>query len=62
VDIVAGAMAILFLARTHALGLGGLAILIGLVAGWRVLAGPLAGLAVAVRDAAGWRPAGDRAE
>jgi hypothetical protein len=55
VDVVAGAMAILFLARTHALGLGGLAILIGLVAAWRILAGPLAGLGAAARDAMAWR-------
>ena len=57
VDLVAGALAILFLARTHALGLGGLAILIGLVVAWRFLAGPLAGLGGAAREAIAWRPA-----
>jgi hypothetical protein len=56
VDIAAGALATLFLARTHALGLGGLAILIVLVVAWRVLAGPLAGLGTAVSDAIAWRP------
>ncbi len=57
VDVVAGALAILFLARTHALGLGGLAILIGLVVAWRILAGPLAGLVGAAREAIAWRAA-----
>jgi hypothetical protein len=56
VDIAAGALAILFLARTHALGLGGLAILVGLAVVWRVLAGPLAGLGAATRAAIAWRP------
>jgi hypothetical protein len=55
VDIAAGALAILFLARTHALGLGGLAILIALVVVWRILAGPLAGLGGNARDAIAWR-------
>lgn len=58
VDLVAGALAILFLARTHALGLGGLAILIGLVVAWRILAGSLAGLGAAAGQAIAWRPAG----
>ena len=61
VDIAAGALAILFLARTHALGFGGLAILIGLVVAWRILAGPLAGLGGTVRDAIAWRPPAGRA-
>jgi hypothetical protein len=61
VDIAAGALAILFMARTHALGLGGLAILIGLVVAWRILAGPLAGLGGTVRDAIAWRPPAGRA-
>jgi hypothetical protein len=39
VDIVAGALAILFVARTHALGLLGLAVLLVLVVGWRLLVG-----------------------
>jgi hypothetical protein len=62
VDIAAGALAILFLARTHALGLGGLAILLGLVVAWRILAGPLAGLGGTARDAIAWRPPPGRAE
>jgi hypothetical protein len=56
VDIAAGALATLFLARTHALGLGGLAILFALVIAWRILAGPLAELGTAVSDAIVWRP------
>ena len=39
VDIAAGALAILFVARTHALGLLGVAVLLGLVLGWRLVAG-----------------------
>ena len=39
VDVAAGALTILFVARTHALGLLGLAVVLGLVLGWRVLAG-----------------------
>jgi hypothetical protein len=57
VDIAAGALATLFVARTHALGLGGLAILVGLTVAWRILAGPLAGLGIAAREAFDWRPA-----
>lgn len=56
VDLVAGSLAILFLARTHALGLGGLVTLLVLVAGWRLAAGPPAGLAATVRAVATWRP------
>src|SRR6185295_12105690 len=44
VDIVAGALLILFLARTHALGAGGLAILAAIVILWRLLAGPANGV------------------
>jgi hypothetical protein len=61
-DIAAGAMASLFLARTHALGLGGVAILIVLVLAWRLLAGPPAGLLGAVRQVAVWRPVASPAE
>lgn len=39
VDIAAGSLAILFIARTHALGLLGVAVLLGIVLGWRLLAG-----------------------
>jgi hypothetical protein len=52
---VAGALAILFLARTNALGLGGLAILGTLVLVWRLLAGPAAGLGGDVRRMLAWR-------
>jgi hypothetical protein len=37
-DIVAGALSIVFVARTHALGVNGLAVLLALVIAWRVLA------------------------
>lgn len=57
VDIVAGSLATLFLARTHALGLGGLAILAGVILAWRILAGPPAGLGGAIRRIATWRAA-----
>jgi hypothetical protein len=49
VDLAAGAMAILFVARAHALGLLGMALLLALVVIWRLLAGRPAGL---VRDVA----------
>ncbi len=38
VDVVAGALVVLFLARTHALGLLGVGVLIALIVGWRLLA------------------------
>jgi hypothetical protein len=38
-DLTAAALAILFVARTHALGLLGLAVLLVLLLGWRLLAG-----------------------
>lgn len=56
VDVVAGSMAVLFLARTHALGLGGLAILGIVVVAWRLLAGPPAGLGGALRASVTWSP------
>jgi len=43
-DIAAAALAILFLARTHAVGLTGLAVLAVLVVAWRLLAAPVPGL------------------
>jgi len=55
VDVVAGALAILFLARTNALGLGGLAILGTLVLVWRLFAGPVAGLGLDLRRILTWR-------
>ena len=57
VDIVAGSLATLFLARTHALGLGGLVILAGVVLAWRILAGPPAELGGAIRRIVTWRAA-----
>jgi hypothetical protein len=57
VDLVAGAMLILFVARTHALGLGGLAILALLVIAWRLLAGPTNGVLRAAARIAIWRAA-----
>lgn len=55
-DVIAGAVAIVFVARTHALGVNGLAILLGLAIGWRILAANgLAGTAATVRDTLRWR-------
>lgn len=55
-DLIAGTLAVVFLARTHALGLNGLAFLIVLVAIWRVLAaGGLAGTRAALQDLLRWR-------
>jgi hypothetical protein len=54
-DIVAAALATLFIARTHALGLNGVAILIALVAAWRALAAPIGGLSRELRATAAWR-------
>ncbi len=57
VDIVAGALLILFLARTHALGAGGLAILVVIVIVWRLVAGPPNGVVRAASRIAIWRAA-----
>jgi hypothetical protein len=55
-DLVAGALLIVFMARTHALGVNGLAVLVILVVAWRVLAaGGVAGTLAAVRDVFAWR-------
>jgi hypothetical protein len=54
-DIVAAALATLFVARTHALGLNGVAILLALVVAWRALAAPIGGLARDLRAAVAWR-------
>lgn len=56
VDLVAGALLVVFLSRTHALGVNGLAVLVALVIAWRILAA--GGLAVtwrSVRDVLAWR-------
>jgi len=56
VDLVAGALLVVFLARTHALGVNGLAVLVVLVIAWRVLAaGGLATTLRSVRDVLAWR-------
>jgi hypothetical protein len=54
-DIVTAALATLFIARTHAIGLNGLVVLIVLVAAWRLLVAPLGGMAKDLRAAAAWR-------
>jgi hypothetical protein len=55
VDVAAGSLAILFVARTHALGLMGLTLLLALVLAWRWLAGADAGLGRDILAAARWR-------
>jgi hypothetical protein len=57
VDLAAAAMAILFVARTHALGLMGLALLLGLVLAWRWLAGADDGLRRDLAATLRWRTA-----
>jgi hypothetical protein len=54
-DVVTAALATLFVARTHALGLDGVMILLALVVAWRLLVAPVSGLARDLRAAAGWR-------
>ena len=54
-DIVSAALLTLFVARTHALGLDGLAVLVALVIGWRVLAAPLDGLGADLRRTVRWQ-------
>jgi hypothetical protein len=55
-DLIAGTLAVVFLARTHALGLNGLAFLLVLVVVWRIVAaGGLAGTRSALRDVLRWR-------
>ena len=55
VDLVAGALLILFVARTHALGAGGLAVLTVLIIAWRLLAGPSSGVLSSAGRVAIWR-------
>jgi hypothetical protein len=55
VDVVAGAMAIVFVARTHAVGVLGLAVLLGLVLLWRWVAGQDAGFLRTLAAAPVWR-------
>lgn len=55
-DVIAGALVIVFLARTHALGLNGLILLVALVALWRLTAARgLAGTVAAARATWRWR-------
>ena len=54
-DIVSAALITLFVARTHALGLDGLAVLVALVIGWRVAAAPLDGLGADLRRTVRWQ-------
>lgn len=55
-DVIAGALIVVFVARTHALGVNGLAILVALVLAWRLLAaGDLRGLWRDIRTALTWR-------
>jgi hypothetical protein len=54
-DAVAAGLAVLFVARTHALGVNGLAVVLTLVAVWRLLVAPSAGLLADVRATLAWR-------
>jgi hypothetical protein len=54
-DRAAAALLVLFLARTHALGLGGLAVLLAITTGWRFLVASRGGLARDLRAALAWR-------
>jgi len=54
-DIAAGAVASLFLARTHAVGLTGLIVLVVLVVAWRLLAAPAANVRSELARNVSWR-------
>jgi hypothetical protein len=54
-DRTAAVLLVLFVARTHALGLGGLAVVAVLVIGWRALAAPGGRLAGNLRGGISWR-------
>jgi hypothetical protein len=54
-DVVAAALLVLFVARTHALGLNGLAVVVILIAGWRLLAAPIDRLGGDIGRVARWR-------
>jgi hypothetical protein len=54
-DVAAGALLILFIARTHALGLNGVAVLVVLVLAWRLLVARPAGLVDDVVATLRWR-------
>jgi hypothetical protein len=54
-DVVASALAVLFVARTHALGVLGLGVCLALVVVWRLFAAPLDDLVSDVRRTLAWR-------
>jgi hypothetical protein len=54
-DITAAALLTLFVARTHAVGLDGLAVVVALVIGWRIAAAPLDGLGADLRRMLRWQ-------
>ncbi len=54
-DLAAGALAVVVLARTHALGLNGAAVLVVLLLAWRLLAGSPVSLAADLRRIVTWR-------
>lgn len=54
-DVVAGALLTLFIARTHALGLNGLVVLVALVVGWRLIVASPARLGHDTRAVLSWR-------
>ena len=55
-DLVAGVLALVFIARTHALGLNGLVLLLALVVAWRIIAGGgLTGTRRTVWETLRWR-------
>jgi hypothetical protein len=54
-DVAAAALAVLFVARTHALGVAGLTILLVLVAVWRFLAAPPACVGRDLARTLAWR-------
>jgi hypothetical protein len=54
-DVVAAALVTLFVARTHALGVDGVAILLVLVVAWRFLVAPVGSMVTDLRAAVAWR-------
>lgn len=54
-DVVAAALATLFVARTHALGVDGVTVVLALVVAWRLLVAPIGGLARDMRAVVRWR-------
>jgi hypothetical protein len=54
-DVVAAALVTLFVARTHALGVDGVAILLVLVVAWRFLVAPVGSVVTDLRAAVAWR-------